>query len=118
MLALLLSRFATLRSVLRVRTELARDGICGEQFRRRVKNMGIEEVLTAPPSPWQTPFAERLVASLRRECRERVIVLAQVADSPVAGVAERRRQFYWLVAVTFATGKSIFPAPPPTSTLM
>ena len=30
--------------------------------------MRIREVLTAPPSPWQNPFAERLVGSVRREC--------------------------------------------------
>jgi transposase InsO family protein len=54
-----------------------RDGIYGEQFRRRVKNMGIEEVLTAPQSPWQNPYAERLVASFRQECLEHVIVLGE-----------------------------------------
>lgn len=35
-----------------------RDGIYGEDFRARVKTMGIEEVITAPRSPWQNPFAE------------------------------------------------------------
>jgi putative transposase len=37
-------------------------------------NMGMEEVLTAPRSPWQNPFAERLVGSIRRECLDHVIV--------------------------------------------
>ena len=32
-----------------------RDTIYGDWFRRRVKNMNIEEVLTAPRSPWQNP---------------------------------------------------------------
>jgi putative transposase len=36
--------------------------------------MGIEEVLTAPRSPWQNPFVERLVGSIRRECLDQVIV--------------------------------------------
>jgi transposase InsO family protein len=45
-----------------------RDHIYGEQFRRRVKSMRIEEVLSAPHSPWQNPFAERLIGSIRREC--------------------------------------------------
>ena len=54
-----------------------RDGIHGEQFRRRVKSMGIEEVLTAPRSPWQNPYAERLVGSVRRECLAHVIVLGE-----------------------------------------
>ena len=37
--------------------------------------MGIKEVLTAPHSPWQNPFAERLIGSVRRECLDHVIVL-------------------------------------------
>jgi len=37
--------------------------------------MGIEEVLTAPRSPWQNPFAERVIGSVRRECLEQVVVL-------------------------------------------
>src|SRR5437588_2008715 len=51
-----------------------RDGIYGGHFRNRVQGMGIEEVLTAPRSPWQNPFAERLVGSIRQECLDHVIV--------------------------------------------
>jgi transposase InsO family protein len=36
--------------------------------------MGIEEVLTAPRSPWQNPYVERLIGSIRRECLDHVIV--------------------------------------------
>jgi transposase InsO family protein len=39
--------------------------------------MGIEEVLTAPQSPWQNPFAERLIGSIRRECLNHVLVLSE-----------------------------------------
>jgi transposase InsO family protein len=52
-----------------------RDGIYGDQFRHRVRGLGIEDVLTAPQSPWQNPYAERLVGSIRRECLDHVIVL-------------------------------------------
>ncbi|HEY7709601.1 MAG TPA: integrase core domain-containing protein [Candidatus Entotheonella sp.] len=52
-----------------------RDQIYGEYFRQRVENMGIEEVLIAPQSPWQNPYAERLIGTLRRELLDRVIVL-------------------------------------------
>ena len=45
-----------------------RDQVYGDAFRQRVKGMGIAEVLTAPSSPWQNPFAERLIGSIRREC--------------------------------------------------
>jgi putative transposase len=54
-----------------------RDGIYGDDFCYRVGNMGIEEVLTAPRSPWQNPYAERLGGSLRRECLDHVIVLGE-----------------------------------------
>ncbi|MCH7532961.1 MAG: transposase [Gemmatimonadetes bacterium] len=37
--------------------------------------MGIKEVVTAPASPWQNPFYERLIGSIRRECLDHVIVL-------------------------------------------
>ena len=36
--------------------------------------MGVEEVKTAPRSPWQNPYAERLIGSIRRECLDHVIV--------------------------------------------
>jgi len=51
-----------------------RDGIYGERFQRRIKNMGIEQVITAPRSPWQNPYVERLIGSIRRECLDHVIV--------------------------------------------
>ena len=54
-----------------------RDGIYGEAFRRRVEGMVVEQVLTAPRSPWQNPYAERLVGSVRRECLDHVIVLGE-----------------------------------------
>jgi hypothetical protein len=34
-------------------------------------------VLIAPQSPWQNPFAERLIGSIRRECLDHVIVLSE-----------------------------------------
>ena len=52
-----------------------RDCIYGEEFCRRVASMQIEEVLTAAHSPWQNPYVERLIGSIRRECLDRVIVL-------------------------------------------
>jgi putative transposase len=52
-----------------------RDSIFGSSFTRRVGSMGIEEVVTAPGSPWQNPYCERLIGSIRRECLDHVIVL-------------------------------------------
>lgn len=51
-----------------------RDCIYGARFRIRVKSLGIEEVLTAPRSPWQSPYVERLIGSIRRECLNHVII--------------------------------------------
>jgi len=55
---------------------LLRDGdnIYGERFRRRVRSLGVEEVRIAPRSPWQNPYVERLIGSVRRECLNHVIV--------------------------------------------
>jgi putative transposase len=54
-----------------------RDRVYGTSFRRRVRHMGIEEVLIAPRSPWQNPYVERLVGIIRRECLDHVIVLQE-----------------------------------------
>jgi len=51
------------------------DGVYGKPFRQRVRHMGIEEVLIAPRSPWQNPYLERLIGSIRRECLDHIIVL-------------------------------------------
>jgi putative transposase len=52
-----------------------RDAIYGETFRRRVASLGIEQVLSTPQSPWQNPYVERLIGTLRCECFDHVIVL-------------------------------------------
>jgi putative transposase len=52
-----------------------RDSIYGEEFRHRVKGMSIEEVITAPHSPWQNPYAERLIGGIRRECLDHLIII-------------------------------------------
>jgi putative transposase len=55
-----------------------RDGVYGDVFRQRVKTMGIDEVLIAPRSPWQSPYVERLIGSIRRECLDHIIVLSEL----------------------------------------
>jgi len=52
-----------------------RDGIYGDTVQRRIKSLAIEEVITAPRSPWQNPFVERVIGSIRRDCLDHVIVL-------------------------------------------
>lgn len=52
-----------------------RDGSYGEKFCEAANWLGIQEVLTAPQSPWQNAYVERLIGSIRRECLDHVIVL-------------------------------------------
>ncbi len=52
-----------------------RDKVYGDYFQKRVCGMGIDEVLIAPRSPWQNPYAERVIGSIRQECLDNIIVL-------------------------------------------
>ena len=52
-----------------------RDGLYGAEFSSRVQSMGICDVKTAPRSPWQNPYVERLIGTLRRECLDHIVVL-------------------------------------------
>ncbi len=52
-----------------------RDSIYGEVLQHRVEDMGIKEAVTAARSPWQSPYVERLIGSIRRECLNHIIVL-------------------------------------------
>ena len=54
-----------------------RDKICGVDFVARVRAMGIEQVLTAPRSPCQNRYCERVIGTLRRDCLDHVIVLGE-----------------------------------------
>ena len=54
-----------------------RDRIYGATFRHGLMGMGIEDVLSAPRSPWQNPFVERLIGSVRRECLDHIVVLGE-----------------------------------------
>jgi putative transposase len=54
-----------------------RDAVYGDAFRRRVAGVGMNEVMSSPSSPWQNPYAERLIGSIRRECLDHVIVLGE-----------------------------------------
>jgi putative transposase len=52
-----------------------RDGIYGSRFRKRVQSMDIEAVVTAPRSPWQNAYVERMIGTIRRDCLDHIIVL-------------------------------------------
>jgi hypothetical protein len=54
-----------------------RDRIYGSIVTRRMRAMGIRDEPTAPASPWQNGFADRLIGSIRRECVDHIIVLGE-----------------------------------------
>ena len=56
-----------------------RDKIYGDVFRTQAASAQITEVLTAPRSPWQSPYVERLIGSIRRECLDHVVVMNQTS---------------------------------------
>jgi transposase InsO family protein len=51
-----------------------RDGSYGAYFRNRIEAMGITEVVTAPRSPWQNAYVERVIGSIRRECLDHIVI--------------------------------------------
>ncbi len=46
-------------------------------FRNQVKNLGIAEVISAYRSPWQNPYVERFIGSIRRECLDNMIIFSR-----------------------------------------
>jgi transposase InsO family protein len=70
-----------------------RDGIYGQDFTRCVNALGIKQILLAPRSPWQNPYVERVIGSVRRECLDHVVVfnenhLRRVVKSRVVAFPE------------------------------
>ena len=56
-----------------------RDRIFGADFVKQVKAMGIKQVLSAPRSPWQRAYMERVIGTIRRECLDHVIVFTEAS---------------------------------------
>jgi transposase InsO family protein len=51
------------------------DGVYGNLVRECITSLGMKEVVTTPHSPWQNPYAERLVGTLGRDCLNHFVVL-------------------------------------------
>src|SRR5215471_8554715 len=51
------------------------DRIYGNEVRWRIASLQMEQVLTADRSPWQNPYAERLIGSIRRDCLDHFVIL-------------------------------------------
>ena len=54
-----------------------RDRKFSAYFSRKVASVGLTEVLTAPASPWQNVYAERVIGTIRRECLDHAIILGE-----------------------------------------
>jgi len=54
-----------------------RDGIYGHKVVAALKTLSIEQVVTAPRSPWQNGYCERAIGTIRRECFDHVIVFSE-----------------------------------------
>lgn len=52
-----------------------RDKVYDHEVRLRIASLNMEEILTAPQSPWQNPYAERLIGSIRRDCLDHFVIL-------------------------------------------
>ena len=52
-----------------------RDSIYGDVVRKRISAIGMKEVISAKKSPWQNPFVERVIGSIRRECTDHLVPL-------------------------------------------
>jgi len=53
-----------------------RDAVYGDWFQRRIRNLGFDQILAAPRSPWQNAYVQRLIGSIRRECLDHVMIVS------------------------------------------
>src|SRR5262249_51933363 len=53
------------------------DRVYGQAFTNRVRAMGIRDRPISPRSPWQNPYAERLIGTLRRDCLDHVLIFGE-----------------------------------------
>ena len=51
-----------------------RDTIYGEEFRKRVRGLGVQELVTPPRCPTANAYCERVVGTLRRDCLDHLLV--------------------------------------------
>jgi len=51
------------------------DSIYASTVRQRIESLGIAGIQTASASPWQNPYVERVIGSIRREFLDHVVVL-------------------------------------------
>jgi len=80
-----------------------RDAIYGPEFLRSASNLGNEDVRTSPQSPWQNPYVERLIGSIRRECLDHVVI---VNEQHLRRVLREYVRYYSDARTHLASGKT------------
>jgi transposase InsO family protein len=53
------------------------DGAYGQAFTSRIRTMGIRDRPISPRSPWQNPYVERLIGTLRRDCLDHILIFGE-----------------------------------------
>ena len=54
-----------------------RDGAYGWEVQKVIRSLGVKQILSAPRSPWQNPFVERVIGTIRRDCTDHVIAMGE-----------------------------------------
>jgi transposase InsO family protein len=89
------------------------DKIFSENFKHHIKCFGLKDTPTAPHSPWQNPFAERVMGTLRRECLDHVIILN---ENHLRAVLTEYVDEYYNIARTHMSLNKDSPIPRPVQT--
>ncbi len=79
-----------------------RDQVYGERFSRQARLLDIREAVTAPRSPWQNAYAERVIGLIRRECLDHVVV---VGERHLLGILSKYIAYYNAVRTHLSLGK-------------
>jgi transposase InsO family protein len=79
-----------------------RDACYGGIFVRRIRSFGIRDHPTSPRSPWQNGYVERLIASIRRECLDHVVV---VGEQHLRHILMSYMEYYNAVRTHLSLGK-------------
>ena len=83
-----------------------RDSVYGDLVRARIKAMGLEEVVTAPRSPRQNPFVERMIGSIGWECLDHLIVIDDVFSRRISTTASALALTCLWVRTALSRGRS------------
>src|SRR5262249_44711119 len=71
------------------------DGAYGQAFTSRVRAMGIRDRPISPRSPWQNPYVERLIGTLRRDCLDHVLIFGERHLRRVLNLYSRAHTWGW-----------------------